>query len=755
MNLRKKWSNTRPDPSASAAKLAKSKIPIKRLTQFPERDLYEKFLTIKSVKGEGTRRVRVKSILNADALAELFEKVKPLRYEIIFFMEDNSRDIHSTPTYFVRTGHDVQVNQLLDPKFLNIIRITKLIRDHGIPCHQINPPKVKELLDIATKKSAFAYKDVSLKEFVWAMFTPVIQGTADIFGGMADGINSAIESLDHIKISSEGWNYAIGDKSMDLFFFPFYESHAQPVNSDDVKKMLTKLKADVERNFNPTKGSSLKLNFTGGPVSDLASDYFQNDVMVTVYEEFSDLLGELEVAIDRMVEGGVLFVNAFICGFWNSIVSCIQGILFIFYLVFEIASALLKVHARPETYDSFIQMLEDFDFRTFIREITALFRKVWDVFLNLDWLEIASEIKVAQIGYFVGALVEFALEILVGGLVPGLGLAVTIVAKSAKLFGTLLSALIKVFRKVVPKKWIKTPDLSELTFQIFKTKTPEMILAISEAKKLIVLWLENLRLIIKGVSFEDIQKLEKLGLRIGGNPDVYIQGVSFSRRSTQRGVWEILRDGRVVFKRKGTKGEVDDVLEMITKLSDDEIERLRKLSDEDFGRYLDGVLEALTKELKISSASLKVLLKMADEALLLSSKKRPKACAVLEAFGKKMFNFSFKRKLPPGVYPDSLHPLVRKWLDDMWLKYKLGQIKIPEHHGKCAEVVNISDWLKSVDPKLKMSIDEAREMFDGVKSHARQIGDMKGGEKLKHGDYKKACDSCNPLLEYFNITEVK
>lgn len=93
----------------------------------------------------------------------------------------------------------------------------------------------------------------------------------------------------------------------------------------------------------------------------------------------------------------------------------------------------------------------------------------------------------------------------------------------------------------------------------------------------------------------------------------------------------------------------------------------------------------------------------------------------------------------------------------MWQKHLNGSIKLPEHHGKCAEVVNISEWLWKIDPKGKMKIGEARKLFQGVSSHAKQIGNLKvkGKVVLSHGEYKEACNSCNPLLEYFNIKEFK
>jgi hypothetical protein len=170
------------------------------------------------------------------------------------------------------------------------------------------------------------------------------------------------------------------------------------------------------------------------------------------------------------------------------------------------------------------------------------------------------------------------------------------------------------------------------------------------------------------------------------------------------------------------------------------------------GVVLLNKLDRFSPVVKISDSSLLKLLNMADTAITFVKKQRPKACAVLEGNGKAIFNYSNKESLPPGVYPSDLHPLVIEWLNITWLK---ESVLLPLHHGKCAEVMNISEWLKIIDPKLKMAIEDARKEFEGVISYAINIGETQKGQILKHGDYKKACNSCNPLLEYFNITEAK
>lgn len=49
-----------------------------------------------------------------------------------------------------------------------------------------------------------------------------------------------------------------------------------------------------------------------------------------------------------------------------------------------------------------------------------------------------------------------------------------------------------------------------------------------------------------------------------------------------------------------------------------------------------------------------------------------------------------------------------------------------------------------------------REHFEGFVIHTRQIGEKEiEGIVIEHVAFKPACNSCNPLLEYFDITESK
>ena len=101
------------------------------------------------------------------------------------------------------------------------------------------------------------------------------------------------------------------------------------------------------------------------------------------------------------------------------------------------------------------------------------------------------------------------------------------------------------------------------------------------------------------------------------------------------------------------------------------------------------------------------------------------------------------------------HPLVDEWLE----------VLAPEvlqrrgTHGRCAEPINISEWLFRAEealkiPKGSLKIEQAREIFSSVISKAKAIQNN-DVDKLIHRLDKQACRSCNPLLKYFNIIELK
>lgn len=167
------------------------------------------------------------------------------------------------------------------------------------------------------------------------------------------------------------------------------------------------------------------------------------------------------------------------------------------------------------------------------------------------------------------------------------------------------------------------------------------------------------------------------------------------------------------------------------------------------------------KKVFLKGTDMNILLKeYADEALVTwkDPNLRPGVVAVLEGEIKnttyQAVSYSSK-----GIRKASMstrrHKLVEEWLT------KIADEKLRSRgpHGMCGEPVCISEFLFEAEKRLgisknSMKIEQAREILSKTKSKAVAIPNGKN-DKLIHGLTKKACESCNPMLKYFKITEIK
>jgi len=80
-------------------------------------------------------------------------------------------------------------------------------------------------------------------------------------------------------------------------------------------------------------------------------------------------------------------------------------------------------------------------------------------------------------------------------------------------------------------------------------------------------------------------------------------------------------------------------------------------------------------------------------------------------------------------------------------------------HGLCGETRALDEFLFEAEKVLKikkgtMTMEQAQEILFNTVSQARAL--KSSAHKLPlHNTFKKACDSCNPMLKSFNIKEVK
>jgi YwqJ-like deaminase len=229
----------------------------------------------------------------------------------------------------------------------------------------------------------------------------------------------------------------------------------------------------------------------------------------------------------------------------------------------------------------------------------------------------------------------------------------------------------------------------------------------------------------------------------------------------------------------------DDVLRLEKQLDEVVIEEqngtTRRLNQEEKDNFLDDLEEKAglsetsggtrKKRIKykgkifIKKKPLQNLLReYVDEATVLwkDPASRPGAVAALEGEinGKVYQVLSYSSKgISKSVIVGRRHTLVHEWLTEIAKGIDNGHLLKRATHGRCAEPVCISEFLFEAERQLglkanSMKIEQARVILGKTKSKAIAIYNTKNS-KLVHGLDKKACRSCNPLLKYFGITEIK
>lgn len=165
------------------------------------------------------------------------------------------------------------------------------------------------------------------------------------------------------------------------------------------------------------------------------------------------------------------------------------------------------------------------------------------------------------------------------------------------------------------------------------------------------------------------------------------------------------------------------------------------------------------KVTKISKKARKLLNNKLDDALRKwkNPVNRPGVVAILEGKinGKIVTITGYTSKgLTKAQIRARRHPLVDEWLEFL----APSKLRKRPTHGKCAEPINISEWIFEVEKALNMKkgsmkIEQARKIFSEVASKAISIQNGNAHQFINGLD-KVACRSCNPLLKYFNIAEI-
>ncbi len=460
---------------------------------------------------------------------------------------------------------------------------------------------------------------------------------------------------------------------------------------------------------------------------------------------------EFELAEDVFV-----IYNAFIVGLLNGLTEAIKGLLDLIALIckgiLELKETQNKIAGGDFSYMSlFFEMLENL-LETFTnlfskKNLEAIFEFVNACMffglsfpkLFLNWLtQDGKTITSDAIGYYLGYIIGMIVEMVLEALLFGAGTVAKAVNEVWRSFADLFVNFSKAINYIAKKSTTSIDKIMAIfAFIRQKSKNIKPLLddfltflksVFARAQDFLTTFPKAVRETYQkfGVEIREVPKSPVLftGIPVKVSDDVYV----------------LIKEGKEIFR--GTKEEVEAIAKKLKGMSDDVAEK-----------YLDDLEEAIKiiRKGELPKATNQRLKIFANEFLesIPRMKDRKGAVCAIQYKGEVFYGRSFKG-LERGVFPD-LHPLLDAWVRKRWKEMELGKVTRLWQHGKCAEVDALNQLLYSLENQFgKLNLDKVKNLLD--KNAISKALDVSKNIKL-HGEFKEACKSCNPMLEYFNIIE--
>ncbi|WGH74657.1 YwqJ-related putative deaminase [Tenacibaculum tangerinum] len=678
-------------------------------------------------------------------------KVNP--HQIVVFIESGGGTNALGTVFRIHKGKNVQTLPEVDR-----FTLAKVARAFGV---EVQANDFSEMVreELATKDSLF-YLLVT-KKFLKG--GKIIRWSAnEVFTDISGDLKNTSRQINELKLKEQRWNTAFKDKSgaaydpllpklrgkdrlfdAEKFSNEVYKTHLQPVAtqaSSIAKLLLTKRQFAKLIPFDISKFIEVL-----DAIPKLLQDFFKevSNYLVDLYE----------------------YINGLIVGLINSIIEFIKSFVDILAMLFDVLNAAIQSSTFFENPASYLSLFAE-SFENLIDGFVALFSlenlKAVVGFLASVPIEtakllvrfLASDTKVridpGALGYYIGLIAGFiASEIAMFFLTGGTGTIAKAVKETLRSYKALAEIPAKVadnVGKLIEKTFKFGIDTFVKLAEVIADFIKNIPKHLSDLKKWIGEFFEGLSKAVRTFSDEVYTIFEKLGVTIKKvpQPPVLASGIPVPIGDN---VYALVKDGKELFR--GTKKEVEEFSKLLDKIDEKKQNKLIKR-----------VLQKAKKSIKISKQGLLKLDIFVDEALQIHIDRRPGAAAILEGTinGKLKTIVSYSSKgLSRKEIRNSRHKLVDEWLEVI-AKSKYPKIYKRKNHGRCAEPNNISEWLFQVEKSLgiknnSISIEQARVAFADVVSKAKRIYNSEKS-KLAHGLHKSACDSCNPLLEYFNIKEI-
>ncbi len=417
-------------------------------------------------------------------LRDLLEKTNPDEHEVCLFLEDNSGDLFSGSSSYVKIGKNFRSHLLKRQKIgegqIGLFENENFKQHFGNVELDFTDSQLQELIETGEIRNIKQEMFIALIQS--ASLTNMLLGPA--YGLMADGIFALTDFLKkHIKFQNYHWDPGakkpdpndssvtpkmIENKEFEPILFPFSNkliegssALAEEELSGLVKNLITAIQKR-ERAF-ITKIDSYQKILTRA--KDLPSKMTAvvngiSSALTILKAKVKELVGQLLKGIEGVFSSMAYLgkkiistINAYYCGLWNGLMDSIIGIIDIIGFLFKafrfqadfIRNAQTKIPRSLELLDEAIQALVKIDFGKVTDKIVGFFKKI-------DLGAFLSKTTIEKVAYFFGAIVGFIVEIVVGILITGgvesvYAVVNKLIANGAKVLKTLQAAIVKFFGK--------------------------------------------------------------------------------------------------------------------------------------------------------------------------------------------------------------------------------------------------------------------------------------------------------------------
>ena len=387
-------------------------------------------------------------------LKEAFDKTQPLPDEVCLFLEDNSTDVFSDGTAYVKVGDHFRDDlaarrEIAEAEAGNIPRFT-FINDAGEQDLSINFTEEQLEQLITTGQITNATRAIMIGIFQVVNFGTLI--LTPVYRFLGDGIIWITGKLrEHIEFQDYHWDPEAERPEDSGEFEPILCPVANELFATEVMigeaiadTIATTLSAQLQAQKEQRMASwSAYARFPRTyPVPAAVSD-FMNAAEQKILHLIEELTNGIKTMVNVFVHVGtkaVNAVNAFYCGLWNSLVEAVLGIVdMVGYLFIGLSmagdavnNAQTLVPQALEMLDEMVQMVMQQDF---VETVTAAINAIINQLAAIDFMTLINGISVERTAYYVGGFIGFIVEMVVEALLSGGTAAVAALLTKLEKFG--------------------------------------------------------------------------------------------------------------------------------------------------------------------------------------------------------------------------------------------------------------------------------------------------------------------------------